>query len=414
MNGGGDPALALREAAAALSQGNIVYADMLAEDVLQQHPGHPAALTLIGVIAAHLGMRERALRCLREALQSAPSFPAAQNNLARVEAMPAPQLQPGERFLLVKAWGFGFWSEAAHVLGAALLAEITGRTALTQWGQMSLFGDGSGADGDAFRFYFEPLSPLTLAALPQVPADQIFPPKWTRETLAYDDLRKLWPDTPKFGAITLLNRPETIAVADFYLGVPDLQPWIPEQHRLHGKPSTDIYRDLIPRYLRPLPEITRAADAFHAQHLADKHVIAVHARGSDKAKEFIDLPGLYRDYFRVLDGEAPASTIFLMTEDARVLELFRRRYGTRLVTTDVQRTGNDTGPHYIDSMDRVRLGREVMTDAYIALRCQRFIGNGRSNVSAMIALMKDWAEDCVLLAPSQLLERNSYFFAPRR
>jgi hypothetical protein len=36
-------------------------------------------------------------------------------------------------------------------------------------------------------------------------------------------------------------------------------------------------------------------------------------------------------------------------------------------------------------------GREIMIDTYLALRADRFIGNGRSNVSAMIAVMKDWA-----------------------
>ena len=76
-------------------------------------------------------------------------------------------------------------------------------------------------------------------------------------------------------------------------------------------------------------------------------------------------------------------------------------------STDAQRTNAAVGLHHAPGNDGEKLGDEVMIDTYLALRCTRFIGNGRSNVSAMIALLKDWPEDtCRLLAPSQLLERQ--------
>jgi hypothetical protein len=31
------------------------------------------------------------------------------------------------RYLLIKAWGFGFWADLDHVLGALLLADLTRR-----------------------------------------------------------------------------------------------------------------------------------------------------------------------------------------------------------------------------------------------------------------------------------------------
>jgi hypothetical protein len=67
------------------------------------------------------------------------------------------------------------------------------------------------------------------------------------------------------------------------------------------------------------------------------------------------------------------------------------------------RTDNDLGIHYTPSVDPVRLGIEVMRDTYLALRCARFIGNGQSNLSAMVAMLKRWDPGaCVLVAPSQL------------
>lgn len=43
----------------------------------------------------------------------------------------------------------------------------------------------------------------------------------------------------------------------------------------------------------------------------------------------------------------------------------------------------------------------------LALKATHFIGNGLSNVSAMIALMKDWEPGaCTLIGDCLLLERN--------
>ncbi|MCR2600326.1 hypothetical protein NSP09_24715, partial [Salmonella enterica] len=57
------------------------------------------------------------------------------------------------RYLVIKSWGFGFWSDVSQVLGSLLLAEITGRTPVTHWGRNSLFNDGS--NRDSFALYFE-------------------------------------------------------------------------------------------------------------------------------------------------------------------------------------------------------------------------------------------------------------------
>jgi hypothetical protein len=59
--------------------------------------------------------------------------------------------------------------------------------------------------------------------------------------------------------------------------------------------------------------------------------------------------------------------------------------------------------HYSRARDRVRLGVDVIKDVHLALRCQKFIGLGMSNPSAIVSTLKDWAEgDCALLGLSLL------------
>src|SRR5262249_51162770 len=154
--------------AAHISSGNYPLADFICRDVLAVAPGHAVALNLIGVIAAQLGLHDRAIAHFEMALAGTPPFLPAKDNLQKVRntqaRAPRAHATTSQQFLVIKAWGFGFWSDVNHVLGSLLLAEITGRTPVTHWGRNSLFRDGSGQD--AFRLYFEPPSPLTLDTVP--------------------------------------------------------------------------------------------------------------------------------------------------------------------------------------------------------------------------------------------------------
>jgi protein O-GlcNAc transferase len=402
---------ALQNAIAALSSGNMVIADFIAQDVLAQIPDHPLALNLIGVIAGQIGLHDKASACFRRALEAQPNFSLARANLQKSLTSPPPRVPEGERFLLIKEWGFGFWADVSHVLGGLLLAEISGRTPVIHWGGGSLFSDRPGRD--AFRFYFRAISDLDVYALPKFAADDIFPRKWSAVPLASSDRKRLAAQGP--AGLHLLNRPERLAVADFYIGAAELAPWIPQTHAMHGRSVDAVYRYLIARYLKPGDEITTAVDAFAGEHFTGKATIAVHVRGTDKSTEFVGLAEFNTRYFELIDAHEPPRQIFLLTDDARIVDVFRARYGERVVATESQRSQrDDLGPHHTHGSDRVLLGREVMTDVYLALRCDSFIGNGRSNVSAMIALLKDWpASDCTLLAPSQLLTPNTFLHGLR-
>jgi hypothetical protein len=63
-------------------------------------------------------------------------------------------------------------------------------------------------------------------------------------------------------------------------------------------------------------------------------------------------------------------------------------------------------------VDRFKAGLEVLVDTFLALRADRFLGNGRSNVSTLVAAMKPWKPDhCRIFGDNMLAQRNLYIFA---
>jgi hypothetical protein len=130
-------------------------------------------------------------------------------------------------------------------------------------------------------------------------------------------------------------------------------------------------------------------------------------RGSDKAIEDPGLEATNRELLNLLDASDPSWPVFLMTEDEKCLARMTDRYGSRIIATDCQRTTSDEGVHYLPTVNPLEAGREVVIDTWLALRATRFIGNGRSNVSAMVAVLKNWAPGtCTLLGRSVLSDRN--------
>jgi len=343
-------------------------------------------------------------------VDSAAGVIAKARDLARPGRMPPDQEMIPEssyaaprhgRYLLIKAWGHGFWSDVCHVLGCLLLAEITDRVPVTHWGSRSLFT--VNAMEDAFHSYFRPLSAVSARELTRTQAD-FFPSHWTASNLLTDQPKWSGENAGNNG-INYLDRREAVVVVDYYVGVIDLLASVPEDHRLHGKSVEAVYRDLIAKHLKPTESILSGVETFYRRQIAGSPVIAVHVRGSDKILEMPDqLTRINQRYFELLDREDRSYRFLLLTDDSRLVSSFRERYGERIILTDSQRTNTDTGVHHDARLNRARLGFEIARDTYLALRCDKFIGNGWSNVSAMIEMLKQWDPGaCQMLVPSMLL-----------
>ena len=388
---------------------NPAAAEIACQEVLTLEPRHAGALHLLGYIAARMGVRDVAVHYFQAALEAEPDNARIRENLAAAQAIQSPPMPQGERYLLIRSWGFGFWADMVQVLGSLLLAEVTGRVPVIHWGPESLFSDKS--DGNAFLHYFEPVSPLSVRQLAEMPHASYLPSRWNAANLSKSSRAKWEGKGSRFGVPHFLNRRETIAVSDFHIGVINVMPWIPASHPLHAKSLEEIYRALAAKYLRPRQDILAVRDDFIAAQLKNRPFVALHLRGSDKAIEDPELEATNRALLRHVDEADPVLPIFLMTDEEQCLARLKKTYGARIVATDCQRTSTQEGVHYLPTVDPVRAGREILIDTSIALRADRFIGNGRSNVAAMIAVMKDWAPgSCSLAGRSMLGEHNLHIY----
>ncbi len=362
-----------------VAEGRPAAADLIVREALSRNPRDAEAWAALARVAAAVGETESAEHYARVARELAP---------AAVAAASGP-----ERYLLIKAWGYGFCSDLDHVLGALLLCEITGRIPVTHWGANSLFGDDPRKD--AFREFFEPLSPFTVDDLAGKVLD-FWPPKWRESNLQAERVQKQWGDFSRISSLEMLNRPERVVVSDYHSGVPVLAPWIRPGHPMRGRSVEEIYVYLAAKYLRPRAEIVRQVDEFAAKNFGSRPVIAAHIRGGDKHLEDPQLQQKLAVYPQAIDHLAqgnPNARVFLLTDAAPVISEYQRRYGARLITTDCLRTSTQQGLHYQAHADRRRLGVEVLRDICLAVRCDKFVGIGSSNVSCMIHHMKPggWA-----------------------
>lgn len=64
------------------------------------------------------------------------------------------------------------------------------------------------------------------------------------------------------------------------------------------------------------------------------------------------------------------------------------------------------------SSDGYRLGVEVLIDAYLAARCQWFVGDGASGVSCAIAHLKEWPSDALHLVRQNVFAERHFADVP--
>ena len=391
------PAIAANDA---LARGNLQLADYLCREALRDNPQDALAMSLLGHMASGLRRHQLADAWFTRALSLRPGSAeiSAWRDRAREMAQAARALAASTatkavarpRYLLIKAWGYGFWSDMDHVVGQLLLAELTGRTPVVQWGANTLFGAVGVAN--AFELFFRPVSGATqdgLAAWGQ----SFFPAKWTAATLRDENVNKFQGPGSRTSALHLMARDEDVVVSDFHGKVVDLIGWIEPDSPWHGLDYQAIYRRLYAKYIQLQPALQARVDAFANERMAGRRWVAVHVRGSDKITELRDLELVNAQYQHRIDRMLqadPAMGIFLLTDSEHFAREYRQKYGDRVLAADVARSADATGVHYAGHEGR-KLGEEVVMDAHLAARCDAFLGNGASNVSTAIRHLKDWA-----------------------
>jgi len=176
---------------------------------------------------------------------------------------------------------------------------------------------------------------------------------------------------------------------------------IPKVNPLYGLNRRDLFYYLINKYIRLQKEAQAFIDAFYDENMKDDTFLAVHIRSSDKIVEvqhLHELNGRYtREIEKVLQAN-PGIRIFLMTDCIEILEEYKKRYGDLLIHTECRRAHqNGPGVHFQEYPDNKLKGFEIIRDTWLAAKCDFFIGNGYSNVSAAISELKNWKNDRIKL-----------------
>ncbi len=366
-----DPLLIL--ARQLFQEGNLPQAELRAREVLARDGASAAASRLIGELGRAYGIP--------------PGFDLSER---------APMAERRrDRFLIIKAWGYGFWSEGHHLASQLLLAELTQRTPVVLWGKNCLF---RGADDlDASGRFFQDLSGARLEDIPRQGA--IYPPKWSWDNLFEENVNKWEGEGSRLAAQYLFTRPEPVVVSDFCSTISTIQPWIGRSSSYYGKTDDALYGEMFQKYLRPVQGLAAKAEAFFLQYMQGRPWVGVHMRGSDKILESPNLNQSNATYFGFIDRIAelnPAIGVFLLTDSTPILEAFRERYPDRLLCTQAIRTDSRVGVHH-GGHDGPAVGEEVFLDTLLAARCDYFLGNRESNVSLAITSMRTWAQGFLFL-----------------
>lgn len=379
----------LGRAQAAMHEGDLSRANRLLQPLHAAGHASAASHQMLAIIAAELGL-----------------FDHSERHMAAARRLAAPA-GGRPRYLLIRAWGAGFWADVQHTIHGLVLAEATGRIPIVFWGRESRYRRAKVED--AWRLYFEPVSALTIADAER-DGLSIFPPKWTRSNLREARVNKDQGEWSSLSGLYLLNRSEDLAVFDFYTELDDIAPWLAPGHPLAAADVEPKMGRLFRRHLRLRPEFIAELDRLAAVILRRRPTIAMHYRTQSliKITESADRRGLGPDrYVEVIDRylqREPEAGIHLLTDFAPAVQYFQERYGDRVTMLDVARvaTVDEKTLELLPQHDGVMLGQQVILDTYLALRCDAFIGDGASGVSLAVTRLKDWPSGtATLFRPGQ-------------
>lgn len=313
------------------------------------------------------------------------------------------------KFLLIKAWGWGFWADMDHLIGQLLIAELTNRIPVACWGINSLYSEN--ILSNAFELYFEPLSPFSLKDVAKT-EHSFYPPIWNAVNIMLEDLDKITYSYRNLG--DMMNSDADVLVSDVHYFARPIMEFIGRDHWMYGQTPLQIYRRLIAKYVHLKPDIQVKVDAFYGQFLkSDAPVLGVHVRGTDKIIEVANLPKLNRRYheeIRKIRRFDDFEKMLVLTDSEEILNAYKKKYGTLVISTDAKRSMSNS-EHNATQVEayqnRRRKGVDVLIDTYLAAKCDYFIGNGYSNVSYSVNRLKEWPQSHITLLYNSLNEENA-------
>lgn len=163
------------------------------------------------------------------------------------------------------------------------------------------------------------------------------------------------------------------------------------------------YTPAIRNFVPIRKEIVEWADQFQQANFTGKKVLAVHFRGQDmKTTRNHPTPATTEQMIEavsIVEGRNAVDRIFLVTDEEEYLELFKARYGDRLIFTSAFRAKAGVDSFRMQPPPRERhrylLGLETVRDTLLMSRCDYLIASGKdglaggSNVSQVAQILNE-------------------------
>ena len=137
-------------------------------------------------------------------------------------------------------------------------------------------------------------------------------------------------------------------------------------HRVQGMSRQRASR-VVHEYIRPLPCITEAVDAFAKEHFSGRSVLGVHYRGTDKELEAPRVPyervgNTVRQVIREMGGEG--ACLFLASDEQAFIEYMRGAFPGQVRYRDIPRS-TDGEPMHLHGGGVDRHGEDALIDCLL-------------------------------------------------
>ena len=260
----------------------------------------------------------------------------------------------------------GFFSSVFGVINHLNWADRYKVTPVVHWDKKSPYYQKGGYNGTSnpWEYYFEPVSSTTYK--------EIQGKKSTVSVVGYDPI----------GGQAI---PRTMC-----------------RKRGYKKSISREYRQsikrIIDKYITVKPIIMNKIDSFCLENFAGKKTIGIHLRGTDKGKEAVPV-AIERicSEANTLANKIDADQFFIATDDKRLLKKAKQLLHRPIITYDSFRGSGKKGIHlsHNHGYSKAKLGEEVLIEALLLSRCDKFI-HTRSNVSSAVLLFNPELDNTVL------------------
>jgi len=157
------------------------------------------------------------------------------------------------------------------------------------------------------------------------------------------------------------------------------------------KSDPEIYNNYFKKYIKIKKEFYRIAEKFFIKNFKNKKVLAVHFRG----KGMYNTPGhpftpTPKQIFSKVDEylKQGFDKIFLVTAQQNYLDLFKKKYGDKVIYLNSFRTNTTKAFHYKNARlnHRYKMGRDIIVEMLILSKLSTLICS-LSNVSQLASLI---------------------------